>query len=254
MRYVHIQCIIYCKTIIKNNNEKTYLKQLLAAILLLCSTVVSAKTYSGTCGTSVNWSLNTETGVLNITGTEEMTNYSLSNVPWKNYRSNITSVTISNGVTTIGDYAFSSCSRLTSITIPNSVTSIGDYAFYNCTGLTSITIPNSVTSIGDYAFYNCTSLTEIYAMAETPVSIEYSIFSNYSATLYVPIGAKEAYQAADYWKEFTNIVEIDFTGIDKIFIDDAVRGDKNVYYDLNGQRVENPKKGIYIINGKKVVL
>lgn len=104
------------------------------------------------------------------------------------------------------------------------------------------------------AFYSCTSLTEIYAMAETPVSIEYSIFSNYSATLYVPIGAKEAYQAADYWKEFTNIVEIDFTGIDKIFIDDAVRGDKNVYYDLNGHRVKNPQKGIYIINGKKVVL
>ena len=141
--------------------KKTYLKQLLAAILLLCSTVVSAKTYSGTCGTSVNWSLNTETGVLNITGTEEMTNYSLSNVPWKNYRSNIVSVTISNGVTTIGNYAFSSCSRLTSITIPNSVTNIGGYAFYECSGLTSITIPNSVTSIGRSAFSGCSGLTSI---------------------------------------------------------------------------------------------
>jgi hypothetical protein len=50
---------------------------------------------------------------------------------------------------------------LTSITIPNSVTSIGDDAFWNCTSLTSITIPKSVTNIGDYAFWNCTSLTSI---------------------------------------------------------------------------------------------
>ena len=73
----------------------------------------------------------------------------------------LTSVTIPNSVTSIGEDAFYGCTRLTSVTIPNSVTSIGDFTFYECTGLTSITIPNSVTSIGDYAFYRCTGLTSV---------------------------------------------------------------------------------------------
>ena len=73
----------------------------------------------------------------------------------------LTSVTIPNSVTSIGDYAFRGCSGLTSVTIPNSVTSIGDYAFRGCSGLTSVTIPNSVTSIGDEAFYECSGLTSV---------------------------------------------------------------------------------------------
>ena len=72
-----------------------------------------------------------------------------------------TSITIPNGVTSIGNYAFSYCSGLTSVTIPNSVTSIGSYAFNGCTGLTRVTIPGSVTSIDDYAFWDCTGLTSI---------------------------------------------------------------------------------------------
>ena len=75
--------------------------------------------------------------------------------------SGLTSVTIGNGVTSIGSSAFRGCSGLTSITIPDSVTSIGYCAFYECSGLTSITIPDSVTSIGNYAFYYCSGLTSI---------------------------------------------------------------------------------------------
>ena len=71
------------------------------------------------------------------------------------------SYTIPEGVTSIGDHAFSGCSRLTNITIPNSVTSIGVSAFYDCRSLTSIEIPNSVTSIGGYAFSSCDSLINI---------------------------------------------------------------------------------------------
>ena len=77
------------------------------------------------------------------------------------YCSSLTSVNMPNSVTEIGNYAFSYCSSLTNLNIPNSVTTIGSYAFSYCSGLTNVTIGNSVTSIGDNAFLNCTSLTSV---------------------------------------------------------------------------------------------
>lgn len=73
----------------------------------------------------------------------------------------LTSVIIPNSVTSISNYAFASCSGLTSVTIGSGVTSIGTAAFGSCTGLTSVIIPNSVASIGDSAFGDCSSLTSI---------------------------------------------------------------------------------------------
>ena len=100
--------------------------------------------------------------------------------------SSLTSITIPNGVTSIGRSAFSGCSSLTSVTIPNSVTSIGDYAFHNCSGLTSITIPNSVTSIGEEAFENCSGLTSI-TIPNSVTSIGWGAFQNCSGLTSVTI-------------------------------------------------------------------
>ena len=72
----------------------------------------------------------------------------------------MTSITIPNSITSIGNFAFYLCRGLISVNIPESVISIGDGAFEDC-GLTSIIIPESVISIGDYAFRNCTSLTSV---------------------------------------------------------------------------------------------
>ena len=73
----------------------------------------------------------------------------------------VTNLVIPEGVTSIGNYAFSYCSSLASVTIPDSVTTIGDYTFSGCSSLASVTIPDSVTSIDNYAFYYCTNLTSV---------------------------------------------------------------------------------------------
>ena len=73
----------------------------------------------------------------------------------------LSKITIANTVNNLGQYLFLGCEQLTNITIPNSVTSIGSSAFAGCTSLTNITIPNSVTSIGNHAFYGCTGLTNV---------------------------------------------------------------------------------------------
>ena len=122
--------------------------------------------------------------------------------------SDLTSIEILGSVTSIGDFAFSGCTGLTSIEIPSSVTSIGNYAFDDCSGLTSIEIPSSVTTINIGAFWGCSGLTSVKVESETPISIYDDVFSNCTnATLYVPTGSKVAYEAADYWKEFKEIVE-----------------------------------------------
>ena len=123
----------------------------------------------------------------------------------------LTSIEIPNSVTSIGNSAFSGCSGLTSVTIGNSVTSIGEWGFYECTGLTSVTIGNSVTSIGDFAFSGCSGLTSVTNFANTPQEIDSSVFYNVdksTCVLYVPAGSISAYQSADGWKEFTNILPI----------------------------------------------
>ena len=116
---------------------------------------------SGSCGSSVTYELD-ENGLLVISGSGDMGIYQgITYCPWHAQRENIKTVIIKNGVTSIGDGAFSGCTSLTAVTIPDSVTSIGDAAFYECTSLTAVTIPDSVTSIRESAFSGCTSLTAI---------------------------------------------------------------------------------------------
>lgn len=76
-------------------------------------------------------------------------------------KSELISVTIGDGVCSMGNYAFSNCSSISTIKIPDRVIELGDYAFCNCCSLTSINIPDSLNSIGHHAFYGCNSLTSI---------------------------------------------------------------------------------------------
>lgn len=100
------------------------------------------------------------------------------------------------------------------LVIPDDMTSICSFAFFGYSSLTSVTIPNSVTSIGMGAFYNCSNLMDVMVKTRTPINI-FDAFSNEAlhgynyATLYVPYGCKAAYENAEGWKDFKEIVEMD---------------------------------------------
>ena len=182
-----------------------------------------AQSFSGQCGDSLYWELVDTT--LHITGKGEMYDYKSDSAPWKLLVSSIKSLSVSEGTTSIGDYAFVVCSSLTSITIPNSVTSIGTYAFYNCSSLTSVTIPNSVKTIGTSAFEGCarlgkislgtgleeiaanafagcTRLYDIYSYATYPPFAEESSFANYNVYVYVPCEYQREYTLDVVWGKF----------------------------------------------------
>ena len=114
----------------------------------------------------------------------------------------------------------------------------------------------SVTSIGRYAFNGCTSVTKIISRATTPPacgSQALDDINKWNCTLEVPQGTLSAYQAAEQWKEFFFIQEGEAsTGISNTVAQPT--SGTPTYYTLNGREVKNPGKGIYIVNGKKVVI
>ena len=126
---------------------------------------VSAQTASGKCGaegdgSNLTWTVNTDTGVLEIKGKGAMEDYDSFDAPWHSYGFYVKNVILPDGLTNIGDHAFESCYRITGITIPGSVKVIGAYAFDDA-HLTSLTIPNGVTTIKEQAFDGCRELTSV---------------------------------------------------------------------------------------------
>ena len=114
-----------------------------------------------------------------------------------------------------------------------------------------------MTSIGYAAFDDCKGLTDIYCHIEKPLTIT-DVFKDVptnTCTLHVPIGSKAKYKAANYWKDFLNIVEDLPTGI--VSIDNSQLAiDNDVWFTLNGVRLNGKPTlpGIYIVNGKRVVI
>jgi CHAT domain-containing protein/Flp pilus assembly protein TadD len=138
------------------------------------NTAINLKDYRLSSKSDVTATISGDT--LIIGGTGKMEDYIYTNPPWYSRRNSIKKVIIQQGVTSIGEYAFSKCSKLSSVTIPNSVTSIGACAFLHCRYLSSITIPNNVTSIADGVFAGCEYLFSI-TIPDSVTSIGENAFS-----------------------------------------------------------------------------
>ena len=154
------------------------------------------------------------------------------------------------------------------------VTEISEGAFQNNTSLTEVKIPASINAIGPNAFAGCKNLQEITINIIVPINIAVisargltrtesssSVFEGVdmeTCILYVPEGSVDAYKAAPGWKDFKNIVVIGTaTGIKGT---EMAEGETFDVFNLNGLKVKSQAtsldglpRGIYIINGKKVM-
>ncbi len=152
------------------------MKNLIALVaMLLCSVFAWSQT-TGYCGSNVTWTLN-DKGTLTISGEGPMKDYpTYSQVPWYNYKDNITAVVVEDGVTSIGNYALYQCEKITSITIPSSVTEIGNLAFYYCKGLTELHIASlkdwCEVSFGTDVYYSTSKDIKLFVQDEEITEIE----------------------------------------------------------------------------------
>ena len=170
-------------------------------------------------------------------------------------------VKIPNSVNNIGEYAFNN-TGISCLEIPEGVVSIGVGAFASCPVLTDVVISKSVKSISEGAFYECLALASIksYIAREdlfVPGNDVFYDVDKSKCTLYVPYGTKDVYASTAGWSDFLNICEFDATGIDDVQVEGTVNPNLNVIYDLRGNRltnIENLERGIYIINGQRVLI
>ena len=114
---------------------------------------------NGTCGADMTWEI--EDGVLRISGTGAMTDYTNATPGWRYYNNQFDEVIVGRGVTSIGGGAFRYYDKLVSVSLPSTLEKIGEEAFFNCTGLTSVDLPASLNKLDERAFYGCTGLRSV---------------------------------------------------------------------------------------------
>lgn len=121
--------------------------------------------HSGSCGENVSWAFNPSSGILTISGSGEMYQYTYGTgeeLPWKNIKDTIKAVVIEEGVTSIGWGAFSECANLESVKLPGTLTAVGMNAFSNCPKLSSVDMSACEKVPGGYGmFSDCDSLTSL---------------------------------------------------------------------------------------------
>ena len=136
----------------------------------------------------------------------------ITTIPADTFRANtnLTSVTLPEGITSLGNYAFSE-TRFTAIALPTSLRSIGIYAFSSNTSLRSITLPEGVTTVGGYIFYGCTALTNV-TLPESLTSIANFAFYNTSRLTEIRIPAQVQSIASQAFGNTSGLKTVTFEG------------------------------------------
>ncbi len=167
----------------------------IAVVLTVFPALSKANAADGVCGDFISWSFD-DLGELTISGHGAMADYdSYAAVPWRGFYEKITSVKLSEGITSVGNNSFSMLRNLKKVTLPQSLDKIGASAFEKCYSLSFIDIPNEVDEIGDRAFFGCYSLKEIDLAlnASDLTRIGESAFTSCTALLTLTIPAKLTY-------------------------------------------------------------
>ena len=177
--------------------------------------------------------------------------------------SNLKRIVLPASTQRIEGYAFFGCSRLKQIELPEKCAKIGDYAIAFCDSLSSVNLPASIVRIGEAAFWCCSSLSSIYSGIDNMNDVVsqdsyYSPFDDISddCLWHVPSGTKNKYTSLSWWNRGWGVVEdLDSSTSVKVNVYD-VNVDHEAWYTLRGVRLMSKpvQPGIYIFNGKKVVI
>ena len=190
--------------------KKVSIKLFFLTILILLFPIMAMAADSGKCGENVTW--NIADNVLTISGSGNMTDYSSSaDVPWYLQQSEIKSVIINDGVTSIGTSAFEGCIRMTDVAIPDSVTKIGARAFCQCFELTNITIPKNITEIEENTFCWCRKLTSV-EIPNGVTSIKSSAFAQCKNLANIKVPSTVIDIADSAFGECSNLKDVDYIG------------------------------------------
>ena len=145
---------------------------------------------SGSCGSDVNYVLNIESGEMSFSGSGDIPNYSVSSpAPWNKLASVVNYLDISEGISSIGDYAFNNFDNIESIELPNGIKVIGKNVFYSCDQLSYIEVPDSVQNISDSAFSECDALNELVFCGNAPTFGKDFIKNSPGINIYYPVTA-----------------------------------------------------------------
>ena len=138
---------------------------ILLSVLMICQLMVPMMTASaatsGTCGDNLTWTFNASNEELIISGTGPMYNYAKKTAPWWDNFEKISLITVNEGVTSIGEWAFSYLMFARKIVLPDTLETIGTSAFYKCLSVDEILVPDSVTSLGRAAFAYCQKMRSV---------------------------------------------------------------------------------------------